>query len=125
MNAAALHPEWWMSNLGQRLYDPPNVAGWKQNAYWISTTTMWARGDFASYVGWLARDANFLVDAGSLSPAVAAQRAFDLFGINEPSPASRDVLESYVAGEQTAGRDWTPQPILVVLAMLTPDYQLS
>jgi uncharacterized protein (DUF1800 family) len=125
MNAAALHPEWWLSNLGQRLYDPPNVAGWKQNAYWISTTTMWARGDLASHVGWLARDANFLVDAGALSPAVAAQRAFDLFGINEPSPASRVVLENYVAGEQRAGRDWTPQPILVVLAMLTPDYQLS
>ncbi len=125
MDAAAVHPHWWLENLGQRLYDPPNVAGWKQNAYWISTTTIWSRGDWAAYMGWKARDAGFLLDVGRLSPAAAAQSAFDLFGINEPSPVSRQVLEAYVAGEQAANRTWSPQPMLVVLAMLSPDYQLS
>ena len=32
MDAATLHPEWWMQRLGQSLYEPPNVSGWKQNA---------------------------------------------------------------------------------------------
>ena len=30
------HPEWWMEGTGQQLFYPPNVAGWKQNSYWIS-----------------------------------------------------------------------------------------
>ena len=28
---------------GQQLFYPPNVAGWKQNSYWISTASGWAR----------------------------------------------------------------------------------
>jgi uncharacterized protein (DUF1800 family) len=125
MDAATLHPEWWLEHLGQRLFDPPNVSGWKQNAYWISTTTMWARGDWAGWVRWKANDAGFLAGAGDLTPAAATQAALDLFGINEPSPASRQVLEGYVAGEQVARRRWAVPPNLITLTMLSPDYQLS
>ena len=62
---------------------------------------------------------------GNLTPAAAAQQAFDLFGVDDPSPATRQVLEQYVAGEQAARRQWSPQPMLVVLTVLSPDFQLS
>lgn len=81
MDSATLHPEWWLEHLGQRLYDPPNVSGWKQNGYWISTTTVWARADWAGFVRWKANDAGILDGAGDLTPAAAAQAAIDLFGI--------------------------------------------
>ena len=41
-----LHPEWWMEGTGQQLFYPPNVAGWKQNSYWISTASAWARSSW-------------------------------------------------------------------------------
>src|SRR5207249_2459854 len=41
------HPEWYLDGMGQRPFYPPNVAGWKQNAYWISSSAQWAKSSFA------------------------------------------------------------------------------
>jgi uncharacterized protein (DUF1800 family) len=37
-------------NLGQNLFDPPSVAGWGENASWISSNTMLQRANFISTV---------------------------------------------------------------------------
>lgn len=37
----------WALQMGQRLLDPPNVAGWKQNAYYLSTSALSARANVA------------------------------------------------------------------------------
>jgi uncharacterized protein (DUF1800 family) len=36
--------------LGQNLFDPPSVAGWGDNASWISSNTMLQRANYASAV---------------------------------------------------------------------------
>ena len=43
--AAALAP---MANMGQRLFEPPNVSGWATGPAWFSTGTMLARTNFAA-----------------------------------------------------------------------------
>jgi uncharacterized protein (DUF1800 family) len=42
---AALTP---LTNMGQQLYEPPDVNGWEQGAGWISTSSMLARMNFSS-----------------------------------------------------------------------------
>ena len=37
-----------LANMGQLLYEPPNVAGWHLGANWFSTGTMLARMNFAA-----------------------------------------------------------------------------
>lgn len=37
-----------LSNMGQNLYDPPDVAGWEQGPSWFSTGSMLARMNFVS-----------------------------------------------------------------------------
>jgi hypothetical protein len=37
-----------MANMGQALYEPPNVGGWPLGANWFSTSTMLARSNFAA-----------------------------------------------------------------------------
>jgi uncharacterized protein (DUF1800 family) len=37
-----------LANMGQILYEPPNVAGWEQGQAWFSTSAMLARMNFAS-----------------------------------------------------------------------------
>ncbi|WP_426571596.1 DUF1800 domain-containing protein [Aquihabitans sp. McL0605] len=125
MPAATLHPEWWLERMGQPLYQPPNVAGWKQNAAWISTSAQWAKGSFAGWARWKANDAGIFAGAGSLAPAAAADAAFARFGIEDPSPLTRSQVEAYVAREKAAGRSWAIPPNLVTLALLTPDFQLA
>jgi uncharacterized protein (DUF1800 family) len=39
-----------LANMGQLLYEPPNVAGWHQGVDWFSTGTMLARTNFAALV---------------------------------------------------------------------------
>ncbi len=51
-----------MTNMGQQLYEPPDVNGWESGAGWISTSSMLARMNFASSLAGnqrfnLARDA--------------------------------------------------------------------
>ena len=40
----------FIDGMGQVPFDPPNVAGWKMNGYWLSTATAWARGNFSSWM---------------------------------------------------------------------------
>jgi uncharacterized protein (DUF1800 family) len=35
----------WSIQMGQRLLDPPNVAGWKQNGSYLSTSSLSARAN--------------------------------------------------------------------------------
>jgi len=51
----------------QQLFEPPNVAGWKNNAYWISTDALWARPTSRANLTWKAHDAGFLSTVPTLS----------------------------------------------------------
>ena len=41
---------WMMEQMGQRLFDPPSVAGWDWGPAWLSTNTMKARFHVATYL---------------------------------------------------------------------------
>ena len=124
-DAETLHPEWWIERLGQVMYGPPNVSGWRQNGAWISSSAQWAKGSYAGWVRWKANDAGLFAGAGDLVAAAAAQAVFDRFGIDEPSAVTRQAIEAYVAGEQAANRRWAISPNLTAMGMLSPDFQLA
>jgi uncharacterized protein (DUF1800 family) len=115
--ASVAHPEWYAERAGQYLYAPPNVGGWRGNEGWIATSTAWGRGSFASHCQWMARDRGIFAGADRMT--------FDRFGIADPSPATRAAVEAYVRGEQAARRGWAIQPSLVVLMMMSPDFQAA
>ncbi|MBM4421246.1 MAG: DUF1800 domain-containing protein [Chloroflexi bacterium] len=71
INAAA-------DGMGQRLFDPPNVSGWPQNAGWVSANSMIARANFVSAALGQVRDLPLADDA--------YLRALD--GVVGPSTAS-------------------------------------
>ncbi len=122
---AAANPQWASGDMGQALFHPPNVSGWRQNGYWVNTSALWARGGWAGYLRWVAADADVFAGVETMTPAVAVQSAFDRFGITEPSPATRAAMERWVQGEQAAHRPWAVKPNLVTLTMLSPDFQLA
>lgn len=48
---------YWSYLLGQDIFNPPNVAGWKGHRAWINESTLTARWQFSSYVSyWLTTD---------------------------------------------------------------------
>jgi len=127
MTAEDANPQWWMGDMGQELFEPPNVAGWKNNAYWISTTALWARADFARYLTWTAHDDGFLSQVPSLPVSDAVQAAFDAFAIDAPSSATRAHLTSWLTAQRAAPGQWPDwQTInLTTLTMLSPEFNLA
>jgi len=127
MSAENTNPQWWMSDMGQQLFEPPNVAGWKDNAYWISTTALWARANFARYLTWLADNTGFLNQVPALSVTDGVQAAFDAFDIDSPATATRDHLETWLTGQRAAAGQWADWQFinLITLTMLSPDFNLA
>jgi uncharacterized protein (DUF1800 family) len=126
LSASQANPEWYIDKMGQELFNPPNVSGWKQNGYWISTSAAAAKADFVDYVGWRGNELNSFVDPAGLTADQAVQAAFDRFQIISPSAATRSALVSWLQRQRAALYEgWAERRTLSVLVMLSPDIQLA
>jgi uncharacterized protein (DUF1800 family) len=117
-----------LSNMGQSLFDPPDVNGWEGGASWFSTGAMLSRMNFAST---LAANQQFRLAQEALpfgkSSAALLYHVLGLVGTAPLPPAVVNELAAYL----TATGPWTgtlPQlqvkvPGLVHLVAGTPEYQ--
>jgi uncharacterized protein (DUF1800 family) len=93
-----------MVNMGQVLYEPPDVAGWEQGAGWISTGGMLARMNYASQLS-KAQVTNLVNQVRPYSKTADAVLSYFLDRLS-PSPyedASYNDLRSYLL----ASGSWT------------------
>jgi uncharacterized protein (DUF1800 family) len=116
---------WAVEGMGQLLFNPPNVAGWGQNAYWLSTATAWARGGWLSHLKWQLDGWNFwdefkVSGGGALPAATAAQKIFDDLGIFEPSNATRSQLIAWWNAEPY----WARQPNALIVGAMCPEFNV-
>ena len=118
-----MNPEWYLNDMGQSLFYPPDVSGWKQNSYWISTSAASARADFAQHVAWAngkgSSPRGFVANTAWLVNAALAQA-----GLTTVSPNTRAVLTSYV-DTQKAIATWPIKVGLYTLILLCPEMQLA
>ena len=119
-----VHPEWTLESMGQKPFDPPNVAGWKQNGYWISASSHWARSQFASHLRWITNRGGLLEGSDSLSVEDAVNAALLQFGLYGVSQNTFSALTNYVEEERASSR-WAERPGLLFLSVLTPEFQLA
>ncbi len=118
------HPEWYGFDMGQAVFEPPNVSGWRSNQYWISSAAAWSKYQFANNLRWKLVKTTLLQDHQSLEPRTAAEQALAQFGIYQPSPRTVDSLTQFVTAERSA-RGWGERAGLVFLPVLTPDFQVA
>lgn len=111
-----------MPQMGQRLFHPPTVAGWGQNDYWLATARTWGKAALARR---LAARSTVLGDLGDLPPESVATRGFQQFGILSPSPVTRRVVEDWVRRTRVEGNEKLLNRNLMVLLLLTPEFQLA
>lgn len=142
LSCAQVNPQWKLGPMGQRPYHPPNVAGWKQNEYWISSSAVWARSSFASGIRWrqyqdgvfedfdtTAKDADGDTIYRDGGPVLVPEKldqllqmALDRYGIPNPSARTRTALRQYLDNEP---EPWAHRAGLLMLPVLTPDFQLA
>lgn len=118
-----------LANMGQQLYEPPNVGGWPMGAGWFSTATMMARHNFAATLSASQRDHL----AVQMRPNGRTPQTLLTAMLDRVRPAPLDstpqrALESYVlAEEEWAGRDdqlATRASGLARLLVASSEYQL-
>jgi uncharacterized protein (DUF1800 family) len=93
-----------LANMGQLLFEPPNVAGWPSGSNWFSTSTMLARTNFAATLAGTQKD--FL--AGQIGADGASAQGVLSAMLNRVTPAPmdrapQDALMQYLL----AGGTWT------------------
>ena len=120
-----------MREMGQSLFEPPNVKGWEGGRSWISAATLLARNRFAAAItasggerlGCAFDPEAFFPDAARCSPEAAVDFALDTLLDGEAPEAARDRL---VLAAREAGRDFDAAARATLHAILSlPEYQMN
>ena len=127
ISAVDANPQWWMPDMGQQLFEPPNVSGWRPNAYWLTTSRIWARANWSRYLIWRNDVADTLNGIVSMTVPNAVQHAFDVCNIDNPSSHTRTGLETWLTAQRAdtnAGSYWSYVNLLT-LVLLSPEMSLA
>jgi len=134
---------WDIGEMGQQPFFPPNVAGWKQNSYWLSTSAAWYRTNYVqNSVRWAVNSRpspKFLSQTGrdpvtrtyAMTPEQAVDTALATCGITEPAPGTRTRLVTWLTAQRAASNvapyEWRDLEWLnlATLVFLSPDFQLA
>jgi hypothetical protein len=113
------------------MYQPPNVAGWKPNAYWLNTSAVAGRADFARALGWWLRDVGrpFNGNAPIYSRTVpdAVDYVASFFGVNPLSTTTRNALIAAHQAQRSATsyQNYEATTNLLVMVMLSPEFHMA
>jgi uncharacterized protein (DUF1800 family) len=93
----------WLTAMGQVLFAPPNVKGWRGGLDWLNTTTVLRRTNFAAALTngsvWYEPDAPFVPDESVPPPrAFDAVRLVEEEGAERPADAVRTLLDLLLPG---------------------------
>lgn len=115
------------ASMGQELYNPPNVAGWKGGATWANTATILSRYNFSARIAKVVTDdvvGTVLGTAGG-EPRETMAPWMARLGLLELVPGTQAALARYLDESAAAGAD-PPTRARGVLTLLlaSPDYNL-
>jgi uncharacterized protein (DUF1800 family) len=119
---------WRAESTGQQIYAPPNVSGWRPNAYWLNTSAVAGRADFARSMTWWLRDTGRPFEDGNviynLTVAAAVDYVAQFFGISPLSTTTRNALINAHQAERnsTPYKNWWAPTNLLTMVMLAPEF---
>ena len=116
--------DYTLGDMGQLVFEPPNVSGWKQNKFWITENAVWLKDEAVKRVAWRAINAGFLSDYALLTTTQLVQRTLDLFGLTAVLGSTRAALESWVSTHRAANAGDLRYHLLRLVA-LTPEFGLA
>lgn len=122
--AAEMQMSWMGEQMGQSLFDPPNVAGWKPNAAWLTTSSLSGRAKMARGVTWALRRDDGFGFLNTMSVEAAVDNVAGYFGITSMSATTRAALVNAQRAERSAQRwaSWWAPTNLLTMTMLAPEF---
>jgi uncharacterized protein (DUF1800 family) len=122
LSADALGVSWRAESTGQQMYQPPNVAGWKPNGYWLNTSALAGRADFARSVTWQLRANGGFDNLYTMTAANAVDYVASYFGINPLSATTRTAL---INARNAETNKWWAATNLLTMTMLAPEFHMA
>ena len=126
---AVCHPEWYVEGMGQVPFAPPNVSGWKTNGYWVNSSMMGVRAEYARHLTWMLRDngANDLISGpnDTLIPSdVVVDTLAARFGVTLCAE-TRDAMIAYSQRTRVSEPwgNWWESTNLLTMIMISPEFQ--
>ena len=111
--------------MGQRLFNPPNVAGWKNNTYWLTTSALSGRAAVARKAASLWAETNFSTVI-NMSATGALDFAAQMFAVAPLSASSYNaILEAHQAERAASNNAKTTVTNLLMLIMLTGEMNVG
>jgi uncharacterized protein (DUF1800 family) len=113
-----------LAELGQGVYEPPSVAGWKQNEAWLNENAVWMKDEIAAKIAREAIKANFLEDVLSMEVPTAVTTVLGRFGVTRASQQTVTALTNFLTAERAAGGDQQRYGLIRMIA-LSPEFQMA
>ena len=88
--------------MGQTVFNPPNVSGWKANSAWLTTSALSGRAAVAKKVAGLMRANGGFDTLYAMSAADAVDTVASTFDVTPLSPVTRQALIDAHAAERAA-----------------------
>lgn len=111
----------YADGMGQKLFEPPNVAGWKSNSYWMTTSALSGRANVAKKVASLLRANGGFDQLYAMSVTEAVDHVIAYFGLTPLAAMSRQALIDAHQAERGASNGSNSRAVtnLLIMTMLT------
>jgi hypothetical protein len=138
--ASVAHPEWYAEDMGQAMFYPPNVSGWKINGYWINASAAAARASFAGNLRWRLQTGRGSTPSVPLTLRAGSWTWAQLDSMSSPtfidtfagafdlqlSAATRNALIAWSDTEKTTwGQRWSRSSNGLLLSMIAPEMNVA
>lgn len=115
------------SDMGQELFEPPDVSGWKGGAVWANTAATLARYNFSARIGKMVTDnaARTVLDMAGGEPRDTAPLWMHRLGLLSLVPSTEAALARYLDASLAAKVDaGTRTRGVLTLLLASPDFNL-
>jgi hypothetical protein len=115
------------SDMGQELFEPPDVSGWKGGATWANTAATLARYNFAARIGKVVTDnaVRTVLDMAGGQPRDTAPLWMQRLGLLSLLPSTQAAIDRYLDASTAAKTDPGVRTRgVLTLLLASPDFNL-
>ncbi len=130
MTADDLGLAWQSETTGQQMFNPPNVSGWRPNAYWLHTSGMSGRANIAQYAVWsLTQDGRPFGDDNVISSktaTVAVDFVANFFGLSLSTVTRNAIITTHQADRDShPWWSWYTVGNLLMMVLMSPEMHVT
>ncbi|MFT7473767.1 MAG: hypothetical protein ACI81L_000682 [Verrucomicrobiales bacterium] len=115
---------WRMEGMGMTLFDPPTVAGWGHNGFWLSTASAWTKSRYTNNLKWGADDRGVLQNLEHLTPDQVVNVILTFFSIFDASARTRQYMRELIVTTREE-RPWAMAYEPFAVGMFMPEVQCA